>query len=318
MGGVDQFPGLSVQILVNGVPREEHPEPNDAQADGRTTCVRYIEAVSGANFAIRVKFESRFQYRHCDFCASIYLDGVLAKKPLWLKTELAGVTHGSPNIRDIEGVESISGNSWNMSKFLFADLDSNDSSLQSLDKDLKDRLEDLGEIKICLRRVKVTSKNEDYQLDRTPGLTNNATIPEKALKGRSISHSTSLARGVPSEKPNVFNCQDIDTETSPFAVFKFKYRSLRDLQAECIIPRSPTPLPLEERPIESLTAKEIRERLRRQEAALAEARAVRVKSEFKREHAATGLVTPGEDDDDIEVVEPRPKRSRVIETIDLT
>jgi len=77
----------------------------------------------------------------------------------------------------------------------------------------------------------------------------------------------------------------LDGKDRPFAVFNFKYRSrsattlriiarfeadschlptseaLQDLR---IIPRTPTPVPLEDRPLEELTAEEMRELLRRQ------------------------------------------------------
>lgn len=42
--------------------------------------------------------------------------------------------------------------------------------------------------------------------------------------------------------------------TRAFAVFTFKYRSLADVKTELIIPRHPSPEPLEGQPQESLTA----------------------------------------------------------------
>ena len=80
--------------------------------------------------------------------------------------------------------------------------------------------------------------------------------------------------------PNLGKCECIDFLDRPYATFHFKYRSRRKyfnltsyqdmlirnpeaLQAELIIPRSPSPVPLEERPEESLTREELLELLAR-------------------------------------------------------
>lgn len=48
------------------------------------------------------------------------------------------------------------------------------------------------------------------------------------------------------------------------ALYSFRYRSKEALQSMYLIPRTPEPIPLEDRPIEDLTAEEMRELLRRQ------------------------------------------------------
>lgn len=49
----------------------------------------------------------------------------------------------------------------------------------------------------------------------------------------------------------------------PFATFIFRYRSRDALKAEYIIPRTPSPVPLEERHVEDLTVEEAREHVSR-------------------------------------------------------
>lgn len=90
-----------------------------------------------------------------------------------------------------------------------------------------------------------------------------------------------------------------------------------------IVPRSPSPVPLEDRPRDSLTREELLELLARREAE----RAVKVegvkRAKRERPEVATSEATGeddvnGGDDDELEVIEPPPKRQRVIETVDLT
>lgn len=86
------------------------------------------------------------------------------------------------------------------------------------------------------------------------------------------------------------------------------------LQGLRVIPRSPSPVPLEERDVATLNLDELRELARRQQERLA---AREVKHEVKRERNT-------EDDDDangedgITIGEVRPVKRRVLDTIDLT
>lgn len=130
-------------------------------------------------------------------------------------------------------------------------------------------------------------------------------LPEKALKGQALSHNTRYelsnvviylsakcngSLGMPEfmSPCGVWSgCEYLDEKDKPFVVFNFKYRSrsayplrirsvfnanvydtseaLQDLR---IIQRPPTPLPLEERPIEQLTGDQALELLRRQRVGL--------------------------------------------------
>ena len=56
----------------------------------------------------------------------------------------------------------------------------------------------------------------------------------------------------------------VPIDAYPFFVKRFLYRTRNALQSEMIIPRSPSPQPLEERAEEDLTPEEMRELIRRQ------------------------------------------------------
>jgi hypothetical protein len=73
-----------------------------------------------------------------------------------------------------------------------------------------------------------------------------------------------LGAAEPGKKPSTWLVKYVDGLKHPIAVFNFRYRSRDDLKAERILPRSPTPVPLEDRPVEELTLEETRELLRRE------------------------------------------------------
>jgi hypothetical protein len=94
-----------------------------------------------------------------------------------------------------------------------------------------------------------------------------------------------------------------------------------------IIPRSPSPVPLEERDIDSLSLEEMRELVQRQREREAATRTVKqergIKRERSRERSET-LGTPGADTDDVAFLSAKRTRLPVtlnedgVETIDLT
>lgn len=94
-----------------------------------------------------------------------------------------------------------------------------------------------------------------------------------------------------------------------------------DLQIEGIIPRSPSPVPLDERDPNSLSAEEARELVRRMRAR--EEDTAQIKKEKRK--APTIIEDDGEEDDDVTIAEETRgrKRSRItrdsaVEVIDLS
>lgn len=98
------------------------------------------------------------------------------------------------------------------------------------------------------------------------------------------------------------------------------------LQSLLIIPRSPSPVPLEERDVETLTPEEMRELLRRQRERDAASQNVKRERGVKRERTRERSSTAGEvvDDDELSFVSAKRRRHPVtldedgVETIDLT
>jgi len=108
-------PGLTVEIFVNGAPLPEYDNDSDTPASP-TTVTKYIEATSGANFAIKTIFTQEFPFLKGNIDAQISLDGrVVAGKILreaWFFEE-----------RLFEGRNSQIGEQSKIQKFCFAELE---------------------------------------------------------------------------------------------------------------------------------------------------------------------------------------------------
>ncbi|KAK3645714.1 hypothetical protein LTR56_008901 [Elasticomyces elasticus] len=180
-----------------------------------------------------------------------------------------------------------------------------------------DLVKDLGVIRVeCRRGISVlTSRGgtgDGFRSRRDEGM------PEKCLKGRAISSQATIGAPRSTQSPTYARMK-WPYGKAPIAVFHFLYRSRQDLQIEGIIPRSPTPVPLEERDPDLLNLEEARQ-LVRQAREREEAR-VRVKQEIKKEKRTHAEVDG--DDPDVSFEGERSKRSRTfndsgVELVDLT
>ncbi|TID16120.1 ATP-dependent RNA helicase [Venturia nashicola] len=306
--------GIQVRILAGGKDGREYP-CTDSKPNPSTSVTKYIEAVDGANFSIQITIIPVFRYRSSNIMGLITVDGQAVGRPLIRKESITD----KQRVAKIDGIDVNNGNGWMRRKFVFKNIVTEASS--KVDKEVMEKASKIGEINIRFYRVDVEEEGVMHNFSQLQE--NDRKIPEKALKGKAISCRAGLDEEIPiADTPKAYKVSMIDPEEEPFATFCFCYRSHKDLKVEMIIPRSlgPAPFvpvfPLEDRPIESLTLEEARERLRRQE----QVGFAPVKQEHmlvKREH---GKPTPSEDDSDggTEIVQA-PKRRRVkIETVDLT
>jgi hypothetical protein len=106
------------QVLVNGVPAQEYDHDDEAavpQQPGRVT--QYIEAVSGAEFSIRVSSLPAWTWSN-DLAWRIFLDGRRSEDRVIIK----GSQFAAQPFWFCEGEYSGSGTDWVLRKFKFADL----------------------------------------------------------------------------------------------------------------------------------------------------------------------------------------------------
>ncbi|KAF2491026.1 hypothetical protein BU16DRAFT_141592 [Lophium mytilinum] len=316
MAILNDLPGLKVEIVVNGQTLKEYDDDDEDPEEKPRTVTKYIEATSGASFEVRFTFTRLFSLSMYSFAMDIYLDGKFMDNMCIQKNDLF------KGPIELTGVRSKKGEQWYLEKFCFSKLAIDDGDPRKIGQTVRDALSKVGEISARLRRIEYRGIAEAPTATKSDGLLQFGSVPEKALKGRALSHQAGLKLAKKMPAVQTINTFNIDPRNSPFATFNFRYRSSDALKALQIIPRSPTPVPLEDRPIEELTLEETRELLKRQRERDAAAR--KVKQEVKRERNDEGS-RPFENDDELTLVEERPrKRFRTVieddgtERVDLT
>ncbi|RMY53725.1 hypothetical protein D0865_05106 [Hortaea werneckii] len=298
-------PGLTVSIDVAGQDLPEY-DGGDTQALPNNAVTKYIQAVSGAQFAISYRFDnSVFAFADHAIVAHIYCDGNSTSshhfKPKTIHTGLRELIQH----RVDPGVNG----DLVFRAMMFSDLTISEAEVN---KNLFKTLKSLGTIvtKWYKGKVMPNNKRSAVPFPLVGASLADGRVPEKNLKGQAITHQTTheIKR---KKEPNY----DIQPIGEPFATFEFRYRShgqcLKALDTSWsmgILPRSPSPIPLEDRNIEDLNPEEMRELLRRQQRQR-ESSEVAIKREIKRERIE--FEDDDDDGDDVEIVDRPEKKPRL-------
>jgi hypothetical protein len=106
------------QVLVNGVPAQEYDHDDEAAGPQQPgTVTQYIEAVSGAEFSIRVSSLPAWTWSN-DLVWGIFLDGRTSEGRVVIKRSPSSALPFWVS----EGEYSGSGTDWVLRKFKFADI----------------------------------------------------------------------------------------------------------------------------------------------------------------------------------------------------
>ncbi|MCJ1242387.1 hypothetical protein MMC14_010395 [Varicellaria rhodocarpa] len=213
---------LEVSIVVNDKPLTEYE--NDEEQLPNTSTI-YIAAVSGA-FQVEISCKKTLaQYGGTSLRFALELDGEEIDSVIMCKE--------SKKVH-MKGVQKCANGQCTMERYSFSDIDIIEHSSDADTPDLQHIVSKIGVIAIKVQRTKnarLSSKSTNRhssagsKLDVQP-------LSEKLLKGGSLSMRTSLRA----------------RET---------IGSITALQDMCIIPRSPNPVSVGERPVEELTREEL-------------------------------------------------------------
>ncbi|KAF2117495.1 hypothetical protein BDV96DRAFT_685221 [Lophiotrema nucula] len=338
---LDKLPGVKVEIIVNGQSLTEYDcDEEIAEAD---TVTKYVESQSGAEFAI--KFTVTDPKPESFLTVEYFIDGKSTTGNLvWQERYQHKSTHHSTH----RGIRTRQGSKVYEQRYCFSELKTDDSAIGNAGEELKSALAKTGIISVTVRRVK-NVREVPREGPVVQGIFMNATtpetVPEKALKGRALSHqlryeeqvfelSEQALKSYSYSQPRVIEerapgdtrmvWEYIDTRTKPFVTYNFLYRSRVALKALCVIPRSPSPAPLEERPVEELSGEEAREVLRLKREREEAARRIKQEHGVKRERTGDSSSDAFADDDEVSFVSAKRVRSSAlradaeIEIVDLT
>ncbi|OJD31721.1 uncharacterized protein BKCO1_4500018 [Diplodia corticola] len=333
MAIISDVPGLNAKVMVHGLPLDEFPSDNEP--DTSDTVTRYVEAISGLNFIVAITCDESLDpaYKASDLYMELFVDGHKAGKCTLERAKWIG-RHGTNY--HFTGFRLIENGQWVHRTMAFSEVnvvDENDRVAHPAAE--IEAIRSLGEIKVTVLRAKLqpTTPRSSTSISNH-NFTIIDSVPEKKLKGRAISHQVKLGEAIPQpySLTKRKHCKRIDAE--PFATFIFRYRSRDALKAECIISRTASPELLEDRPIETLTAEEARELVRRLKDQQGARRSLppRFKREVKQEVkdepgrgerlSDADVIDLGSEDSDVEITSVRlRKRRRIsgpIEIIDLS
>ncbi|KAF2117500.1 hypothetical protein BDV96DRAFT_679310 [Lophiotrema nucula] len=240
MAVLPDLPTLEVEIVVDGEALKEYDDP-DPPFSAPNTITKFVEATSGTEFSIKLHFTRDFPQDYA-VKAQVLLDGKRVTNKRYRIKRLSG-SH------NIGGVTSKDNDDWYLQKFRFSELDIGEADSQPANLELARSLASTGKISIAFNYVKnhrrVAPRDEHPELKQLEG------IKEQDLKGKALSHQAILGTKMSVNARSRTRSDLVSAE--PFATFNFKYRSHEALRADEIIPRSPSPIPLEERGVQNLS-----------------------------------------------------------------
>nr|OQO20269.1 hypothetical protein B0A51_12034 [Rachicladosporium sp. CCFEE 5018] len=299
--------GAQVIVKIAGQALQEYETEPPGDDDGRKVAA-YIEIVPDATFVVDLDVEMNFPYTEDRLKFELSIDGSVARASIQSLS-------AAPFSMSMDGVVSTSGGISTVRPFIFTAHKTTDAVARA---EMMSTLSEIGEIKVRLQRCTTTVSTN--QGDRTNGFKSagETDIPEKALKGRAVTHHTAL--GVAKPHNGIWVTSEYPYGVDPIATYIFKYRTHAGLLAEGIIERSPSPVPLEEKEADSLTPEEARELVRRMRER--EAKAVQVKKQGQRQNKRArsetlAASTPGPEDDDVTIASENSgrKKARVAESM---
>ncbi|CAO2658836.1 Nn.00g065590.m01.CDS01 [Neocucurbitaria sp. VM-36] len=293
MAVLSSCPGLTVEITVDDEPLPEYDDQKEKQTtDTKTT---YIEAKTGAEFAVKCTFAAPFPAK--DLSVLMLLDGVPVKYIYIASDELKKTFNFSMYGRPFNN-----GQSDHIQKFRFAELTLVEDSTKAIDQNLMQTLALMGMATIKLHHAKNYRKVERMRQSAFRKDSNLDDVPEKALKGDAKTHHAIL--GKPTKTGELF-WSTWDQIGDPFATVHFKYRSLSALKSLGIIPRTPSPVPLEERAEDDLSPEELRQLVRQLKERDTATSTMKKEAGVKRERA---LDIDDENHDEVVIVDTRSRK----------
>ncbi|KAL7776536.1 hypothetical protein CFE70_006952 [Pyrenophora teres f. teres 0-1] len=210
----DDYPGITVQVIADGQPLKEY-EPKDKEEPPKAI-TRYVESISGVEFAINTTFTPPFDELFVSLALKI--DGAF----------MSGRTVPAKNLnKEIVYIQSYTcwkeEGKWWKSSFRFSNLDIVEDSHNAISSEQPKPTESVGTIEVSVYRVTNVNSSPNIRAPKKE-LRQIGPISEEVLKGDTRSLQTILG---PVEEHKVRkNRLRSRREPEPLVTFRFKYRSI--------------------------------------------------------------------------------------------
>jgi hypothetical protein len=197
MAIANEQPRIEVEILIDRAPAKEYEDEEKEEHEANAS-TRYIEARSGTKFEIRYRFAEKLQY---DVLVDAFIDGKCLRSGFALLKDF----HNGTLEHTFDGVRSNNGGKWLLSRFSFSDLNTGmrailvnirkltlvivDSAGGPKGDQLMEDLKSMGQITINFHYVtnlRLVANGSTKTVQKTIV----KDVPEKALKGRALSHQS--------------------------------------------------------------------------------------------------------------------------------
>ncbi|GJC82583.1 hypothetical protein ColLi_05421 [Colletotrichum liriopes] len=244
MAVIDGLPEIKVSVRLNGSNDDcveyDDPDPPQTTASRGTathSISKIIESQDDANFSVHYELKDarRWIQGNRGLVVKVYIDGSIVKSSVIQKKTL----RNGVGRYVVEGMmtESERPGKAFLKPFRFAAIKQVEESDVRITEDLK-VVKHLGNIEIIVYRAKIRGRGNWKPLAAIL----KTELAEKAMKGKNLSHGTSLSEGREIRKPRSVTYKYPDGEVR-LARFVFRYKSKAALQIEGTIPRDPSPEP---------------------------------------------------------------------------
>ncbi|KAG9736997.1 hypothetical protein KCU73_g10112, partial [Aureobasidium melanogenum] len=178
MAILDGLPGVEIAVVVDG--RDLHEYQDSDTANKEDTVTKYIEAVDGANFAVKIKVTKDFEFKGDFLCTQVRIDGTLVSYTAITPADAqAGAyDYHADSIR-------VNDESKRRLKFKVLETVSEDDAGVS---DNKERVQNLGKIEIWVNhenKLGLDTSTSNYERP----VVDEGAISEKDVKGKAITHT---------------------------------------------------------------------------------------------------------------------------------
>lgn len=193
MAVLDNLPGVTVDIIVDGSPLREYPGEDLRQSSKEAAC--YVEAVDGKNFAIRVKVEKGTRITREALSCQVEIDGEM----VLLSCSTIAVNSVVPTDQQFTLLGRRNGPK-SIEKFMFRELETGTAAMSNFeirpltftaddDRTMPgemQRADSMGNIAITIDFGEMVHGGE-VKKEAAP-IAGHAIVSEKLLKGKAITH----------------------------------------------------------------------------------------------------------------------------------